>query len=246
MKTATANHDFRVVKAAFNWAVRTGRLRASPFAHVRQVKLPAREIHYLREGEASKLVQAVRGRWVERPVMLMLYAGVRLNEALHVRWCDVDFSANVLRIVNHDDFVTKSRQARSIPIGAELRTLLLAWRAPEGLVAPSETGTVMDEANLRHRLATIGKRLGLHVSPHVLRRTFASLLWGKGVPIERISVYLGHSSIAVTQRWYASLDVTGDDSDVSLLSFAPKVGFAVVEGGASKGEPASNDRLAVA
>src|SRR5207244_1327181 len=130
-------------------------------------------------------------------------------------------------------------------IAAELRTLLLAWKASDEahraaeekrtqdtggtltaedkkplalrLVAPSTLGTPMDANNLAHRVVALGKRIGVAVSPHTLRRTFATLLWDRRVSIERISVFLGHSSLAVTEKWYADMKVDGDDSDVSRL-----------------------------
>jgi integrase/recombinase XerD len=43
------------------------------------------------------------------------------------------------------------------------------------------------------------------VTPHSLRRTFASDLLNRGLRIETVSALLGHSSIAVTQRAYAQL-----------------------------------------
>jgi integrase len=43
------------------------------------------------------------------------------------------------------------------------------------------------------------------VSPHTLRRTYASDLLNRGLRIETVSTLLGHSSIAITQRAYAQL-----------------------------------------
>jgi integrase len=43
------------------------------------------------------------------------------------------------------------------------------------------------------------------VSPHTLRRTFATDLLNRGVRLEVVSKLLGHSSVAITQKAYATL-----------------------------------------
>jgi integrase len=43
------------------------------------------------------------------------------------------------------------------------------------------------------------------VSPHTLRRTFATDLLNRGVRLEVVSKLLGHASVAVTQKAYATL-----------------------------------------
>ena len=43
------------------------------------------------------------------------------------------------------------------------------------------------------------------ISPHTLRRTFATDLLNRGLRIEIVSQLLGHSSVAVTQKAYAEL-----------------------------------------
>ncbi len=51
-------------------------------------------------------------------------------------------------------------------------------------------------------LAGIAKGLGYAVS-HRLRDTFAVELLLAGVPIERVSILLGHQSIAITEKHYS-------------------------------------------
>lgn len=96
----------------------------------------------------------------------------------------------------------------------------------------------MDPANVRKGCAHIGKAVGVTFSPQDLRRTFASLLLESGVPLDTISRYLGHSSVAVTETWYAGLEVDGDDTHVAHLSFgrAPNEVAAAGEVAAAKSE----------
>jgi len=45
------------------------------------------------------------------------------------------------------------------------------------------------------------KDIGLIVSPHDLRRTFAKLAYKGNSPIDQIQLSLGHSSIMTTERY---------------------------------------------
>ena len=64
----------------------------------------------------------------------------------------------------------------------------------------------------------IGKKLGKpSLAPHDLRRTYAELGHKAGVPITQLSVLLGHSSVAVTER-YLNLEL---DLDVTASDFVP-------------------------
>lgn len=247
VRTASANHDLRACKAAFSWLSRKApkefRLRLNPFRNARQKPIPNHVIYWLRQADAERFVAAVRGTPLEQPVALMLYAGLRLEEALNIRWFAIDFDANVVRVLNMPEhgFVTKSRQLRAVPMAPEMRTMLLGWRGdpakldPSKLVVPCATGGKFDDKNMSKRIRLAGREMTppLKVSPQVLRRTFGSLLREARVPLDRISLYLGHSRIEVTERWYAGLDIDGDVTDVAKLSFTRPAPFGVVEGGAA-------------
>jgi integrase len=60
---------------------------------------------------------------------------------------------------------------------------------------------------LAHRLVgRVGDQVGVKVSPHGLRRTYATTHLNNGVPIHVVSRALGHASTAVTERSYARLE----------------------------------------
>ena len=46
----------------------------------------------------------------------------------------------------------------------------------------------------------------LHITPHMLRHTFASICHAAGVDLKTAQVWMGHSTIAVTANIYTHLD----------------------------------------
>ena len=65
-----------------------------------------------------------------------------------------------------------------------------------------------------------GGLIGLpELAPHDLRRTFAQLGYEAGVPITQVSVLLGHSNVATTQKYLnLALDLETTASDFIPLS----------------------------
>jgi len=59
---------------------------------------------------------------------------------------------------------------------------------------------------LRSLLLRIGKKAGIHLSPHALRRTFATLSLQNGMDIVSLQTLLGHSSLETTRRYIQWLD----------------------------------------
>jgi integrase len=73
------------------------------------------------------------------------------------------------------------------------------------LVFASESGTLLDAANVRRAFRRIAKVAGLVATdwtPRELRHSFVSLLSDDGMPIEQISRLVGHSGTSVTELVY--------------------------------------------
>jgi integrase len=73
------------------------------------------------------------------------------------------------------------------------------------LVFASEVGSELDAANVRRafrRIATVAGLVAKDWTPRELRHSFVSLLSDDGVPIDRISLLVGHSGTTVTEAVY--------------------------------------------
>jgi integrase len=73
------------------------------------------------------------------------------------------------------------------------------------LPGPTEHGPIgrkpMANESIRNIVTRIGLRIGLHVTPQVLRHTFATHLIDHGADIRIIQKLLGHVSVATTQAY---------------------------------------------
>ena len=119
----------------------------------------------------------------------------------------------------------KGAKDRVVPIKPILAQRIREWKemVGDGKIARalgrkkeiSESLSAVGVFNIVRKHGKIIKKDKL--APHDLRRTYAHLGYEAGVPIDQISYLLGHSNIAVTQR-YLDLDL---DLDITISDFIP-------------------------
>ena len=86
---------------------------------------------------------------------------------------------------------------------AILRPLLKRKKRPKGYTRVGDlwVGEAMSSQALYNLVIKYGKMIGRQLQPHDLRRTGAQIAWKAGVPIEQISLTLGHESIETTSLY---------------------------------------------
>jgi site-specific recombinase XerD len=126
-------------------------------------------------------------------------AGLRLEEALHLKPADIDSTRMLLRVSRG-----KGAKERLVPLSPrlldELRQYWKAYR-PSDWLFPGKTpdrplgGTTVQKACTR---AAREAGLRQRVTPHVLRHSYATGLLEAGVDLLTISQLLGHRSFSTT------------------------------------------------
>jgi integrase len=141
---------------------------------------------------------------------LMVGAGLRREEAAQLRIDQVQMvpGRHVLQIMG------KGKKQRVVPISLRMSQLFAGWQREaaiyDGFLLRSvdrngRIGASLSSVSLFKIVRAHGKRLGLVLAPHDLRRTYAQIGYENGTDIGEISRLLGHSSIKTTQR-YLNLD----------------------------------------
>lgn len=136
----------------------------------------------------------------DRLIIEILYAtGVRVSELVNIRLNDIDF--NNRRIVvcgkgNKERIVYYGEYAEDV-----LKEYLLTHRNEEGYLFINHRGQKLTERGVRYILDNIMKKLSIkvHVTPHVLRHTFATDMLNNGCDIKVVQELLGHSSLKATE-----------------------------------------------
>ena len=153
-----------------------------------------------------------------RPVVAVLAgAGLRVGEAIALNWSDVNLATGVLRV---GEAKTSAGAYREVDLPGGLIEALAEWKArtpcpePDDPVLVARTGKRQTVTNVDHRIKSAIKaanvrleKLGIepiapNVSPHSLRRTYASLRAALRDDPVYIAEQLGHTDPAFTFRVY--------------------------------------------
>jgi len=143
----------------------------------------------------------------------MLFGGLRISEAAALRWRDVDLEGRYLVVRDG-----KGGKDRSVPLHPILLAELAAEppHRPNWAVAGKVDGSGMAVKSMAHIFERWLPALGLAISAHQLRHSFATELLRKRADIREIQELLGHESLETTQR-YLALDPERLRAAVELL-----------------------------
>lgn len=146
--------------------------------------------------ESSKDKDGLR----DRLIIEMLYAtGVRVSELVNIKINDIDF--NNRRIIvrgkgNKDRIVYYGEYAEDV-----LKEYLKTHKNKENYLFINSRGDKISDRGVRYIIDNIMQRLSIktHVTPHVLRHTFATDMLNNGCDIKIVQELLGHSSLKATE-----------------------------------------------
>lgn len=204
--------------SVLDWAVEAGHLDRSLTAGI--VLPPVIEIHRdtLSNGDVTRLLSAAEAHSTDAVLLvgLAVFAGLRASEVLAVQWGDIDLAAKTLRVRSRGAFVTKNGKSRVVPISERLHALLVDRHQEEGFVVRPEAKarSTRPRWSFRKTYAAILTAADLDWLPfHGLRRTFATRAVENKVSISKVRLWLGHHSLAVTQRYVQHGDAYDGDID---------------------------------
>src|SRR5579875_4041269 len=171
----------------------------------------------LSESEVQKMLATTDGR--DHALVRLAYAGgFRVSELVSLRWSDVadaDDGTMFLTVLG------KGGKTRTVRVSSSTAEVLRALRGdaePEAFVfAGRHDALSVSQAWRIIRAAAKSARIKKPVSPHFLRHSHASHAIERGVKITTVRDTLGHSSIAVTDRY--SHARPGDSSGLALAVY---------------------------
>lgn len=217
-----------VLRTALNQALRWNLVAWNVATLVDSPRVEANQVQVLDTNQSRDLLNTVDSHRLGALFSVAMAVGLRLGEALGLRWVDVDLDQGVLRVRQALQrqkgkglvFVEpKSRRSRrSLALPDIIVTALRAHRVQQqkerllagsrwrnsGLVFTTAIGTPLDDRNIRKEFMALLTKAGLpRVRLHDLRHTCASLLLAQGVHPRVVMEILGHSQISLTLDTYS-------------------------------------------
>jgi integrase/recombinase XerD len=167
-------------------------------------KVPHKQPDILSLSEVERLLAASAASLVPAMVSMTAYAGgLRIGEACRLRPEDIDSTRMLIHVRlgkgNKDRFVMLSDQLLQV-----LRAYWSKVRPQGGWLFPGrKKGEPLSRSAVGKALEVAAKKAGIrkHITPHLLRHSFATHLLEAGTDIRVIQVLLGHGSIRTTARY---------------------------------------------
>lgn len=206
---ATIRHRITVLRSLFGWAKDEGYhpgpnpARGIPIPRPRRVASAVA----LDGGQVGDLLDAAGSARDRALLALMADGGLRAGEVVALRRADftTDGGQPIARVLDG-----KGAQARKVPLTARARDLVLVYLGgntrQDGLGRPlfqARGGGPVSTRQLARVVAETAAAAGLGaLSPHDLRRTFATRLLAAGAPAPEVQRAMGHQHLTTTAGYY--------------------------------------------
>jgi integrase/recombinase XerD len=209
----------KIYRTMFNVFVDWNYIGSNPFLKVKLPKRQNEEPVVFTEEQINVVCERLTAKGKEVIADMVLFAvetGLRLDEENNLRWSDVDFRNKVITIGNKL-YKTKSKKVRRIPFNERMERILLRnskrqlekSKILREFVFVQSNGKQYRKDTVSKSLKKVIKEAGLpdELHWHCLRATAATRWASNKVPIFTVSKLLGHSTVNVTTRFYAGIDL---------------------------------------
>jgi len=134
---------------------------------------------------------------------LVYSSGLRVSELVSLKLEDVNLEAGFLRVLG------KGSKERVVPVNIRAMEMIKRYinqqrseilkkrRSPHLFV--TGRGKPMTRQRFWQAIKTLGRRLGIEISPHTMRHSFATHMLEGGADLRSLQKMLGHSDISTTQ-----------------------------------------------
>ncbi|MFC1528859.1 tyrosine recombinase XerC, partial [Candidatus Latescibacterota bacterium] len=181
-----------------------GEIKTPKTEHKEPVFLSTEEVELAMEAPEGKGMIPYR----DRAILELFYStGIRLSELNGLDIDSLDFHNGVLRVLG------KRRKERIVPFGRKAKESIekyLPWRktcidrsrnAGETALFISNRGTRIAQRTIQSAVSKYLHAISEkeHLSPHVLRHSFATHMLDNGADLRAVQEFLGHTSLSTTQ-----------------------------------------------
>ncbi len=202
---------YRVLKAVFNIAKDWNHIESNPFLKIKLPRRQKNEVTTINRQQLNQILQAVSNTTLRKIYLFMFLTGLRVGEAVALTWDIVNLTDRFITVGN-ENFVTKSKRVRRVPLSNEAVQILMELKPkiiklgavvfckPNGY--PYSTDYISKQFKKAVREVNVNNKIHLHT----LRAGYATHLAESGVSLQQIQKLLGHQSYSTTLK-YATVNL---------------------------------------
>ena len=212
-KNSTINRDLAILSAVRNladefWEVKVNTAKPLKF----KLKEPAENIKFLKDWEIAQRIVDNASPHLKPIIDTALYTGLRQSNILALKWSDVDFKNNGVKVHR------KGGAEVIVYFGEEVHDALLEYQIErQGItpVAGSENAFFLSLQNRRISVRAVENLVKKYsklvtnlknITPHKLRSTYGTALYKETGDIYLVADVLGHKDVNTTRKHYAAIE----------------------------------------
>lgn len=162
------------------------------------------EVHPLKMGESlpHDISETQLGLLLEQAtlldqtwILLMAHSGLRTCEIRNLRWTDIDLKRRTIQIQE-----SKGLRSRVVFLSPAAHHVLKKLQKTNNYIF-IYNNQPLSNRYCQSRLKTLGRKRGVHITPHQLRHTCATMLLNAGMSIFGVQVILGHKYVDTTLQY---------------------------------------------
>lgn len=216
----TIRNTIQALRSFFEYCLENKIVEINPAKGIEKPKMPNDLPRLIKQDDALRILEWLyftpfRYKWererAKAIVAIFIFTGIRRSELLNIKNSDINFTEKIVRINSG-----KGNKDRVIPMNEKLIEILQEYiqselkqqATCEYFLVKLDGVRRMGDGTIRTLFKRFQKELGIAVTPHRLRHTFATLLIKNGCSLPALSKMMGHSKIEVTMK-YTWLDVEG-------------------------------------
>lgn len=189
-----------------------GAFKENPFAYIEKLPENRKKIAFWGTADMGRFLDGNRDSPYYPLWLFLLNTGLRIGEVCALQRDQVDFGASIVSIdrtwSDHENAIvhrTKSKKVRHVGLNDEALRALGQVPMGGGHIFLNPDGTPVLPDHVRKKLLPMAcKQAGVaNIGPHGFRHTFASHYMMGGGNIWDLSKVLGHSSVQLTEQYYA-------------------------------------------
>ncbi len=203
-KPRTLSRKLSSLRSFFKFLHKEGYIKNNPALLLMSPKLDKTLPKFLSEEEMAKFIESPdikteMGKRDKAILELLSSSGLRVSELVSLDVDDVDIIGNIAKAAG------KGKKERLVPIGNQatiaIKNYLDVRKDKSGAMFLNKSKTRLSDRSIRNIINKYITQacINQHISPHVLRHSFATHMINRGADLRSVQELLGHANLSTTQ-----------------------------------------------
>ena len=219
-KPKTVQNTLGAIHTMFKHAVKLKYIHDNPITQLDTIRgIQKNKQRYLTQDEIKTLLKASGEHYFKDLILIGVYTGMRRGELINLCFEDVDLDKKIIYVKNKDNFTTKSRKERVLPLHQNLYQFFNENKNKKGYCFLKDD-QLFNPKTLTLNFIKLCNNLNLKdVSLHTLKHTFISWCLIEGISIFKVAKWAGHSTTHITELYSHLYPEENTNRDIDKLNF---------------------------